>query len=268
MEHVHEKMHGPTYYWEYIKRFGKESSQTWLRDFLISFALAIITAFLAWGDRTALQGALLGAEAVVLLFGVFALRHLFHTSLILFRERAHPEQGGVRYTHWGYGVWGLFILLALVAGVVYGPAHGWFRKLPPVVLQTPAPPTPTISQVVNPPQTDSTPETKAPKSSLHVDTSKTSTPNTVVQIPPQAPPQAAQVSPPATFLDRVVQENRGLTPDDRNRLSTELYECDQFIKQGQVVAYKLNLEFGKLSNDRQGGALAKNVDDHIKLPRC
>jgi hypothetical protein len=70
-----------------------------------------------------------------------------------------------------------------------------------------------------------------------------------------------------TFLDRVVLENRGLTPDDRNRLSTELYECDQFIKETQALAYKVNVEFGKLTNDRQSGALARNVEEHIKVLR-
>jgi len=87
------------------------------------------------------------------------------------------------------------------------------------------------------------------------------------QPPFQAPPQAAPSAPPATFLDRVVQENRGLTPDDRNRFSTALYECDQFIKQSQAIGYKLNEEFGRLNNDRQSGALAKNVDGHIKFFR-
>jgi hypothetical protein len=87
------------------------------------------------------------------------------------------------------------------------------------------------------------------------------------QTPSPTPPQVAQSGPPATFLDRVVQENRSLTRDDRNRLSTELYECDQFIKQSQAVGYKLNQEFGKLNNDQQSGALAKNVDEHIKALR-
>jgi hypothetical protein len=91
--------------------------------------------------------------------------------------------------------------------------------------------------------------------------------NTASQNPSQKSPQVAQSPRPTTFLDRVVQENRGLTPDDRNRLSTEFYECDQFIRQSQAVGYKLNEEFGKLSNDRQSGALAKNVDDHIKFLR-
>jgi hypothetical protein len=269
MEPVHEKMHGLRYYWEYVKRFGKESSDTWWKDFVIAFLIAVIPVFLAWGDRTILQGALLTVEAVGLLFGIVALRHFVHTSLILFRERAHPEHGGVRYTHWGYGVWGASILLALFAGVTHGPSHGWLRKLPPVVLQAPAPAIPTIttSQAVSPPRTNAGPRIEAPKPSLQIGVSKAPWPNTVAQTPSQVSPQAAQSPPPMTFLDRVVQENRGLTPDDRNRLSTELYECDQFIKQGQAVAYKLNAEFGKLGNDRQSGALAKNVDEHIRFLR-
>jgi hypothetical protein len=269
MEHVHEDVHGRRYYWEYIKRFGKESSQTWWKDFVISLLIAVIPTALAWGDRTVLQGALLTVEAVGLLFGIVALRHLIHTSLILFRERAHPEYGGVRYTHWGYGVWGASILLALVAGLTYGPSHGWLRKPPPVALQVPAPTTPTIttSQVITAPQAVAVRETKIVKPSLQTGASKAPAPNTVAQTPSQTPAQAAGSAPPATFLDRVVQENRGLTVDDRNRLSTELYECDQFIKHGQGVGYKLNAEFGRLANDRQSGALANNVDDHIKLLR-
>ena len=186
------------YYWEYLKRFGKESSETWWKDFMAAAVLAIIPVFLAWGDRTVLQGAFLAVEAIGILFGLVALRHLFHISLILFRERAHPEYGGIRHTRWGYGVW------------------------PPAVTTDISPQKPQIVQ---------------------------------------SQPQTA----PATFLDRIVLENRGLTPDDRNRLSTELYECDQFLKQSRENGYKLNTEFGKLSNDRQSGALAKNVDDHIKF---
>jgi hypothetical protein len=117
------------------------------------------------------------------------------------------------------------------------------------------------------PQTDAARKTKAPKASPQTGVSEAPPPNAMGQVPSQTSQQAARSSPPATFLDRVVQENRGLTPDDRNRLSTELYECDQFIKQSQAVGYKLNTEFGKLSNDRQSGALAKNVDDHIKFFR-
>jgi hypothetical protein len=262
MTHAHENTPGLGYYWEYLKRFGKESSEGWWKDFGTAIVLAIIPVLLAWGDRTVQQGAVLAVEAIGIFFGLVALRHLIHTSFILFRERSHPEYGGIRYTHWGYGVWGAAILLALAAVIPYGAFHQWLRKLPPVVLQVPAPPSLTFTAPPVEP-----PESKA----VHVDKPLAplarSAPPTNAGAPSQTPPvaQSQPQTAPATFLDRIVQENRGLTPDDRNRLSTELYECDQFLKQSQDYGYKLNTEFGKLSNDRQSGALAKNVDDHIKF---
>lgn len=112
---------------------------------------------------------------------------------------------------------------------------------------------------------DGDPDIKSPKPPVRTGAPQPAAPNTASQPPNRTTSAASRPQQPVTFLDRVVQENRGLTPDDRNRLSTELYECDQFIKQSQAVGYKLNLEFGKLSNDRQSGALAKNVDEHIKI---
>lgn len=271
MGYVHERVHAILYYWEYIKRFGKESYQTLRRDFAITLLLAIITVFLAWewGDRTMLQDALLGAEAVVLLYGLITLWHLLHTSLILFRERAHPEYGGIRYTPWGYGVWGAAIVLSLMTATAYGGFYEWIRKLPPVVLNIPAPAAPIIrpQQAVSSSRSNAIHENKTLKPVAQTGESKMRAPSTTEQTSSEVPPQVAQSPSPATFLDRVVQENRALTPDDRNRFSTELYECDQYIKQSQAVGYKLNVEFGKLGSDRASGTLAKNVDDHIKLLR-
>jgi TonB family protein len=264
MTHAHENTPGLGYYWEYLKRFGKESSEGWWKDFGTAIVLAIIPVLLAWGDRTVQQGTVLAVEAIGILFGIVALRHLIHTSFILFRERAHPEYGGIRYSHWGYGVWGAVILLALAVVIPYGAFHQWLRKLPPVVLQVPAPPSPTFTTTpIEPPESKAIRADKPPaplaRSALSTNAGAPSQTPPVAQSQPQAAP------PPATFLDRIVQANRGLTPDDRNRLSTELYECDQFLKESQQDGYKLNTELGKLSNDRQSGALAKNVDDHIKF---
>jgi hypothetical protein len=142
--------------------------------------------------------------------------------------------------------------------------------MPPVVLHVPAPilPTITTAQVVGPPENNAARETKPPKTRATTEPPRTPAFSTAIQTPPRMPQQAAPSPSAATFLDRVVQENRGLTPDDRNRLSTELYECDQFIKQSQTVGSKLSAELAKLSNDRQSGALAKNVDDHIRFLRA
>ena len=95
----------------------------------------------------------------------------------------------------------------------------------------------------------------------------TSTPNTASQTPPPATSPVIQPQQPVTVLDRVVLENRGLTPDDKNRLSNELYECDQFIKQSQAVGVKISNELNKITNDRQSGVIAKNVEEHIKVLR-
>lgn len=269
MEHIHENMQGLQYYWEYIKRFGKESSETWWKDFIYAILPTIILVFIAWGDRTVLEGALLTIDAIALLFGVIALRHMVHTSLILFRERAHPEYGGIRYTHWGYGVWGAGILLGLALAASYGAFDVWTRKPPSVVFEMPAPLTPTINApVTGPGGGGAASQARSARPTAPISVPAAATPkDTAGQRPIQTPPQTAQSPPPATFLDRVVQENRALTPDDRNRLSTELYEADQFVEQSRAVGYKLNAEFGRLGNERQSGALAKDVDDHIKLLR-
>jgi hypothetical protein len=265
MNQSHPDAHRLRYYWEYLKRFGKESSETWRRDFLIAFLLAIIPTLLAWGNRTVWEGAVLAAVAALLLFGAFALWHLVHTSFILYHERNQPESTGIRYTHWQYGVWGIVILLGVVTVASYAVLYDPFRKTP-VVLRVPTPSPPIIapSTGTNPPQSDGV-HTKSAKPPARPGPSQPAVPNSASQPPPQATSPVIQSQQPVTFLDRVVQENRGLTPDDRNRLSNELYECDQFIKQSQAVAYKLNSEFGKLSNDRQSGALSKNVDEHIKI---
>jgi hypothetical protein len=261
MEHDQENVHGLRYYWEYLKRFGKESSDAWRRDFLYAFLLALVTVLLAWGDRSLLEGAILGVKAIVLLFAVIALRHLAHTSFLLFRERAHPASGGIRQTHWRYAVWGVVILLGMTTAITYAASHSWLRK-PTVVLQVLGPTVPIFSTA--PPPVNPSAQGKSPKPPARTNvplnyTAPGSAPSRTSPEVAQSPPQ------PTTFLERVVQENRGLTPDDRNRLSTELYECDQFIKQSQEIGYKLTVELAKLSNDRQSGALAKNVEEHINL---
>lgn len=270
MNQSHPDTHSPRYYWEYLKRFGKEAAEAWRKDFLYAFLLALATFVLAlvWGDRSLVEGAVLGVEAVVVVFGMTALRHLAHTSFILFRERAHPESGGISETHWGYSVWGGVILLAMTIAIAYGISHSWMRKAP-IVLNIPAPSVPIFppSSMVSATPNVAPHEATRSKPSAASNPLRPSIPYTASQTPPQASGQAAQSPPPATFLDRVVQENRGLTPDDRNRLSTELYECDQFIKETRAVAYKVDVEFGKLSNDRQSGALARNVEEHIKVLR-
>ena len=258
-KHEAQKIPGHRYYWEYLKRFGKESAETWKRDFGIAFVLALITTILSWGDRTALQGALLGLDAIVILFGVIAIAHLFHTSFLLFRERDHPDHGGIRQTPERYGVWGGAILLAFVLAVGYGVFRVWNHRQPPIVFRVPAPSVPTI--IVTQAVADSGTKPAVKQANAPSSTVKATEPVTLRQNP--VSPQVS-AAPPATFFDRIVQENRALTQDDRNRLSTELYDGNQLVKQAETFALQIRDEFNALGKDRQSGALARNVADHIK----
>jgi hypothetical protein len=259
MPHPHEHIKALPYYWEYVKRFGKESWGTLRRDFLVSAIVAVLTVLLRHEDRTVVQGAILFLEATFVAFSAFALRHLIHVSLILHRERYNPEDGGIQIISNAYGAWGIVLLLGMSAGISDVAYELLLHKMATIAVTLPAPNPPIITQVMSPPESNSTRETRTPKSPAQTITSQPTTPSLATQAPPQT--QAT----PTTFLDRVVQENRGLTAGDRNRLSDELYAADEFLKQSRSIGYKLNREFGQLNNDRQSGALAKNVEDHVKF---
>ena len=53
MKQAHTDMHGLQYAWEYLKRFGRESHEKWLKDFMYAILPALTLAFLARGDRNA-----------------------------------------------------------------------------------------------------------------------------------------------------------------------------------------------------------------------
>jgi hypothetical protein len=280
MKQAHTDMHGLQYAWEYLKRFGRESHEKWLKDFMYAILPALTLAFLARGDRNALEGTLLAVESVVIVFSVVALRHFFSTSLVLFRERTHPESGGIRPTPAKYGFWGATILLALIAAIVYGTLSASLGKVPPLVVKIAAPSAPSLASPEpmkhpdNPPASIEAPKSARPgasqtptPSAVQTPASSPSDPPAIVQTAPSPAPAPTFLSTdpdPATYLGRVVRENRGLTPSDRDRLSNELSACNDFIKQSQAAGYKVSNELAAISRERQSADLVKTVDNHIK----
>jgi len=258
----HTKVRAFPYYWEYVKRFGKESSETFRRDFLVSVLVAIATWVIGHGDRSVADGVVLGLEATLTAFALIAVVHLLHVSLLLHRERYHPENGGIEFVSSSYGVLGLALLVIMIAVAGYGTYNALLRHTDTINISMPSPVAPPIQRIGIPPARETGRSTETPKLSAHPIQSQPATPNPQMQPSIQVSPQ--QQAPPVTFLDRVVQKNRGLTPADRNRLSDVLYSADKFLKQCQGLGYKVNSEFGLLNRDRQSGALAKNVNDHIK----
>jgi hypothetical protein len=228
---------------------------------LASFGISFVTYLLTKGDDPlAWRNFEIVLLATTVTLAAFALWHLLRTPWLVHHEMSADED---TTTHWSFGIFGVAVLIGLMTGAYL--LFGYLSSVPsPPVVRIVAPPPPIL-----PAQSQEMPQkrNKTSNSPSSAQTSHAPPSSAGSQTTSQTPPQVTQSAPPATFLDRIVQENRGLTADDRNRLSTELYECDQFIKQSQAVGYKLNAEFGKLSNDRQSGALAKNVDEHIKLLR-
>jgi hypothetical protein len=257
-----------TYYWEFLSQWGKECYSSWRREIFIAVVLSFLIYLVSWREKGAWESTKDTLEGNLLLFLIFVVIHLARVPYLLHRDRMHPIEGGTPYIRRGFGIFGIALAIIVLSSAAYGIVELWLGKAPIIAMTICAPPPPIASNPIPPTkERDTTPSSKsAGQPARSAIPPNTSAPVVVTQAPVQSS-QAAQPQAPATFLDRVVQENRGLTPDDRNRLSTELYECDQFIKQSQTVGYKLNSEFGKLTNDRQSGALAKNVEDHIKFLR-
>jgi len=250
-----------TYYWEYLKRFGERCYRTWRAEFFISVVLAIISSILTWGDKTAWESTKVFLVATAILYGCFVVFNFLYTPYILHRERTHPIEGGNPHIEWKFGLWGGALLLTVIAGTSYGVFEAWFHKLPSITVTLESPAPPTAAQIKTPAESNTPRGGRSPK---QVIPAQSSTPTAAA---PAQPPQGTPSPAPATFLERIIQTDRGLTPDDRNRLSNALYEYNQFLEQGRTLGYKVNTEFGKLNQDRQSGSLAKNVDEHIKTFR-
>ena len=254
--------HPHLYYWRFFSEFGRECYRTWRWELFASFGVSFITYLITKGDDPlAWRNFQIAFVATALTLAVFAVWHLIRTPWIVHRSL---QSAGESPPHWALGIVGIAVLGALVVGGFLSVTH--LHEISPPLVKFSAPPPP-ITPSDGEPQEKPAPDRNKQnlKPVPRPGSPKPIAPNNTGQTAGQTVPPTAQPSPPATFLDRVIQENRGLTPDDRNRLSNELYECDQFIKQSQAVGYKLNLEFGKLTNDRQSGALSKNVDEHIKI---
>lgn len=259
MPHPHEDIKAHRYYWEYIKRFGKESLEAFKRDFGISVLIALAGAAVRFGDRGVWDATVVFLQGVAVVFSGFAIYHLCHVAVLIFRERLHPDNGGIRQVSKGFGFLGIGLLVAMACGVAYVSYALLLRRLPTFVVILPKPVQPPEIEITRPDHNPASPVSKNPRPQPV--TSPPVSPNQPIQT---APPQAAQLPPPVTWLDRMVQENRALTPFDRDKLAQELYATDRLLKQMQAVGYKVNSEFGKISQDRQSGVLAKNVEEHIK----
>jgi len=255
-----------TYYWEFLKRFGEESSLSWFRVIWASIALIPIFLFLTWpSDKHAWDTARLGLEGNFVFYSLIVIFQLARTPYLLHRERSLPEYEGERIVRALYGVYGIGLLCLLVAISGYWIVKPWIGQSSTLVVMAP-----TTPQIILGNQTASDPPRgpanlgKLPQATSPTPARMTASPSATVQPSTQTGSSASQSAAPQTQLDRVVQTDRNLTPDDRNRLSNALYDYSQVLDSGTTLGYKVFNELGKINQDLQSTNLVTNVDVHIK----
>lgn len=266
MERIRHSLKASSYYWEFLKRFGAECLASWKKEVAGAFVVTLITYFLTRRQKDAWEMASAALEANLIWFSVFVIVHLVHTPYILHRERLHPEAGGQRIVNWMFGLFGAAVLLVIVVAASYRFVKPWAFQLANVTIVAPPPP------VIAPPPSQNAADSSGGANSgtaAQATRSQSKLPVVVAQPPVQlTPPPSAQSNPaaiPQTQLDRLIQTDRNLTAGDRDRLSDAIFEYAKFLDSGMDLGYKVNSEFGKISQDRSNGSIAKNFDDHIKI---
>ena len=204
----HAKPH--LYYWRFLLEFGQECYRTWRWELLASLVVSFVTYLMTKGDDPlAWRNFKVAFLATAITLAAFAFWHLVRTPWLVHRSVNASAEATI---HWSSAVFGIVVLIGLGAGVYLAVGYLIAVPSPPLVKIVAPPPPATLAQAQEIPQ-------KANKtSSVPPSVNASQSPSARSQTPSPTPPQVAQSGAPATFLDRVVQENRSLTPDDRNRL--------------------------------------------------
>ena len=100
------------YYWEWCKRFGYECYHRWRGMEITSSILVTLISVVLTHDSNSWEIAVTAIEANVIVFGLFALGHLFKTSFLLFSGRLHVSGGGIREINPKFGLLGLAVVAA------------------------------------------------------------------------------------------------------------------------------------------------------------
>ncbi len=255
-----------TYYGEFLKRFGEECYRTWRTEIFTGLAITVVIYLISWRDKTASEAALVAVEASLIVFAGFVIVQLFRTPFLLHRERTDSISGDQRSVHWGYGVIGVALLLALVAVISYRIAKPWLFQLQNITLNAPPPPaiTQTRSQTSTEGLRGKTPSKSPQQPASQQSAIPTSPVQTSTQSAVQTPAQPNQSAPPQTPLERLTQANKNLPPVERNQVAGAFIDYAKFLEQGSTLYYKASAVDGQIQQDRLNGSIAKDFEVHIK----
>jgi hypothetical protein len=128
------------YYWRFCQKFGEECYRTWRAELLASLIVSLLTYFILKGDDPlAGRNFKIALLATVLTLAGFALWHLVRTPWLVHREVSAEETPATR---WSFGIFGIAVLIGLIAGAFV--LVGYLGAVPsPPVVRIVAPPPPT-----------------------------------------------------------------------------------------------------------------------------
>jgi hypothetical protein len=161
-----------SYYWTFSRVFGREFYRTWRQEVLASVLTAVVTFSLSYRNDPAagtnLKIALLSAAIVLT---AFALWHLVRTPLLVHRVVTEADET----PHFGFGVLGIFVLVAIVIGAYQFSVYYW----PGTQTKTTSKGEPVASPKTDTPSSPNNPPEEGPKGNTHK----------VSSIPPTHPPK-------------------------------------------------------------------------------
>jgi hypothetical protein len=246
----HSKPH--LYYWKFFLEFGRECYRTWRWELFASLGVSFLTYLITVSDDPlAWRNFEIAFLATALTLAAFALWHLIRTPWIVHRSANAGDEPSL---HRGFGIFGVAVLVGLLAGGFF--LVGYLRAvpLPPVVkILAPPPPMP-----LAPAQEQSQSRTRG--DSPQTRPAQTS-PSLLVR---QSVTQPSQV--PQTQLERLAVLNKDLPRGDRDRLANAFYDFAQSLGQGQNLMYKGFNEAAAINQENAG--IAKDVQSHVTTLRA
>jgi hypothetical protein len=146
---LHAKPH--LYYWRFLLEFGQECYRTWRWELLASFVVSFVTYLITTGeDALAWRNFQIAFVATALTLAGFALWHLLRTPWLVHRGLQSTKEST---PHWAFGIVGIAVLSALIAGAFVSVAH--LRQVPPPLVKFTAPPPPVMPVPQPQPKLDS-----------------------------------------------------------------------------------------------------------------
>jgi hypothetical protein len=247
---MNREVRASSYYWQFLKMFGRECYRTWRTELLVGFLILVAVYIISGRDKDSFTVFVIGAEATLGIFVLFVAGHLIRTPFVLFRDRLHVSEGGLPEIADGYAVFGIAILLSIASASIWWVFH---RPIPVTISASKIPPPVIILQTA---EGGHATKPTSPRAGP-VRPGIQSQPQTFQQPPVQAP-QSASV----TLEDRVLNDAQALDGENRQHLIAFLYEMNARLNEQEKLMREGEVEYNSLQHEK--GSLLSTAKKHAE----